>query len=88
MTRYTYQALLELVEGDDEFIVRLVEERLIERHEDVVTLDIDRVLLARTLWRELEVDWPGIEIILRMTSELSDARARIVELEKKLGGNR
>lgn len=84
MTRYTYQHLLALVEGDDELIVHLVEEKLIERHDDIVTLDIDRVLLARTLWRDLDVDWPGIEIILRLAAELSDARARIAALEAKL----
>ena len=64
MTRFTYQHLLELVDGDDELIVRLVDEGLVERQDDVVTVDVDSVLLARTLWRELEVEWPGIEIIL------------------------
>jgi hypothetical protein len=88
MTRYTYQHLLALVEGDDELIVHLVEEKLVERHEDIVTLDLDRVLLARTLWRDLDVDWPGIEIILRLSAELGDARARIAELEAKLADRR
>lgn len=83
MTRYTYQQLLELIEGDNELIVRLVEEKLIERHEDIVTVDVDRVLLARTLWRDLDVDWPGIEIILRLSAELREARARLAELEEK-----
>ena len=84
MTRFTYQHLLELVEGDDELIVRLVEEGLVERREDIVTIDIDRVLLARTLWRDLEVEWPGIEIILALATQLSEARAKIAELEAKL----
>jgi hypothetical protein len=84
MSRYTYQHLLELVEGDDELIVRLVDEGLVERHEDVVTIDVDRVLLARTLWRDLEVEWPGIEIILELVTELAAARRRIVELERAL----
>lgn len=81
MTRFTYQHLLELVEGDDEFIVRLVEEGLIEQRDDVTTVDLDAVLLARTLWRNLEVDWPGIEIILRLTAQLAAAQRRIQELE-------
>jgi hypothetical protein len=84
MTRYTYQSLLELIEGDNELIVHLVEEKLIDRHDDIVTLDVDRVLLARTLWRDLDVDWPGIEIILRLAAELREARARIAELEAAL----
>jgi hypothetical protein len=81
MTRFTYQHLVELVEGDDEFIVRLVEEGLIEQRDDVVSVDVNAVLLARTLWRNLEVDWPGIEIILRLTAQLAAAQRRIQELE-------
>jgi hypothetical protein len=84
MTRFTYQHLLELVEGDDELIVRLVEEGLVERSGDVVRVDVDRVLLARTLWRELDVQWPGIEIIVKLASELGDARRKIAELEAQL----
>jgi hypothetical protein len=87
MTRYTYQHLLELVDGDDELIARLVEEGEIVRRDDgdIVTLDVERVLVARTLLRELEVDWPGIEVILRLRDELLRARRRIAELEKSGG---
>jgi len=81
MSRFTYQHLLELVDGDDEFIVRLVEEGLIEQRDDVMSVDVDAVLLARTLWRNLEVDWPGIEIIVRLTAQLNAARRRVQELE-------
>jgi len=81
MIRYTYQHLLELVEGDHEFIVRLVEEGIIEQREDIVSVDLDTVLLARTLWRDLEVDWPGIQIIVRLSAQLAAARRRIQELE-------
>ncbi len=84
--RFTYQHLVELVDGDDELIVRLVDEGLIERSDsDVVHVDVDLVLAARTLWRDLEVEWPGIEVILRLRNELALARRRIAELEQKLG---
>ena len=88
MTRFTYQHLLELVEGDQELIVRLVEEGFAERHEDVLSIDVDRVLLARTLWRDLDVEWPGIEIILKLAGELADARRRIAQLEAALDAKR
>jgi hypothetical protein len=86
MTRFTYAHLLELVEGDDELIARLIEEGLVDQHADdvVVTLDVDHVLLARTLWRDLDVEWPGIEIILKLAAELAAARKRIGELEAAL----
>ena len=38
----------------------------------------------RTLWRDLDVEWPGIEIILRLVEELAAARRRIAELEAAL----
>lgn len=85
MTRFTYQRLVDLVDGDGELIERLVEEGVIERREgDRVVVDVDRVLLCRTLWRELEIDWPGIEVILRLRDELDRARKRIAELERRL----
>lgn len=81
MTRLTYRDLLELVDGDDELLVRLVEEDIIEHGDGVVPVDVDAVLLARTLWRDLQIEWPGIEIILRLTAQLAAARRRIQELE-------
>jgi hypothetical protein len=42
------------------------------------------VLVARTLWRDLDVDWPGIEVILRLLDELGAARRRIAALERAL----
>ncbi|MEP6861033.1 MAG: hypothetical protein ABJE66_10455 [Deltaproteobacteria bacterium] len=83
MTRYTYQHLLELVDGDDELIARLVEEGEIVRRDegDIVTVDVERVLVAHTLLRELDVDWNGVEVILRLREELVAARRRIAELE-------
>src|SRR5262249_27360402 len=60
MTRYTYQQLVTLVDGDTALIDLLVEEGEIERRgEDVAIVDIDRVLVARTLLRDLDVTWPG-----------------------------
>jgi hypothetical protein len=86
MSRFTYQRLLELVDGDDELIALLVEEGEIERRDnDHVQVDVDRVLIARTLLRELEIDWPGVEVILRLREELVQARLRISELETRLG---
>jgi len=82
-TRLTYQHLIDLVGGDHELIARLVEEGEIERRDDVVVMvDVDRVLVARTLVRELEIDWPGVEVILRLLGELAEARQRLAELER------
>ena len=83
--RCSYQHLVELVGGDEALIARLVEEGEIEaRADDVAVVDLDRVLIARTLVRELEVDWPGVEVILRLVAELAAARRRIAALEAGL----
>jgi len=91
-SRFTYQRLVELVDNDHELIAQLVEEGVIEHPsggraddlgDDRVLVDIDSVLAARTL-RELEVDWSGIAIILRLRGELAAARRRIAELEAAL----
>lgn len=87
--RYTYQRLVELVGGDDELIARLVEEGEIRRlDDDVALVNVDRVLIARTLVRELEIDWAGVEVILRLQEELAAARTRITELEATLEGTK
>jgi hypothetical protein len=85
MTRFTYQRLLALVEGDQDLIDHLIEDGVIERRDnDRVIVDVDVVLCARTLWRDLDVEWPGIEVILRLRAELVAARRRIAELEAEL----
>jgi hypothetical protein len=81
----TYQRLVALVDGDEELIVRCLEEGVFERREgERFVIDIDRLLVARTLWRDLDIDWPGIEVILRLRDELAQARCRIAELESEL----
>jgi hypothetical protein len=82
--RFTYRHLVELVGGDHELVAQLVEDGVIEeRGDDRVVVDVDSVLAAVTL-RELEVDWSGIAIILRLREQLAEARRRIAELEASL----
>lgn len=81
MSNLTYQHLLDLVDGDRELIDRLLELGEIEQQAaSTVTVDVDRVLIARTLVRELDIDWSGVEVILRLLGELAEARHRIAEL--------
>ena len=84
-TRFTYQHLFALVDGDQELITHLVEEGIIEQRGDTgAMVDVDHVLVARTLWRDLEIEWPAIDVILRMREQLVEARRRIAELEAAL----
>ncbi|HEY0481792.1 MAG TPA: hypothetical protein VGD37_29945 [Kofleriaceae bacterium] len=82
--RFTYRHLTELVGGDDELIAWLVDEGVIEVGDDARALvDVDSVLAARTL-RELDVDWSGIALILRLRRELAEARHQIARLTAEL----
>ncbi|MBK9033944.1 MAG: hypothetical protein IPL61_22200 [Myxococcales bacterium] len=84
-SRCTYAALVEVVDGDTELIARLVEEGVIVvRDDDLAIVDVDVVLVARTLWRDLALDWPGIAVILRLREQLARAQARVAELEDQL----
>ena len=85
MTRFTYQELLALVDGDTGLIELLVEEGEIERAgDDIARVDLDRLLVARTLLRDLEITWAGAEVILQLREALVAARRRIAALEREL----
>ena len=80
--RYTYQHLVTLLDYDHELIAQLVEHGVIEiREDDRAWVDVDQVLVARTLLRDLELDWAAIEIILRLQDELARAREKLAALE-------
>lgn len=75
------KALLELLQQDQELLDLLFELELLRRDvESYADEDVECALVARTLVRELEVNGPGVEIILRMRSELLATRRQVAEL--------
>jgi hypothetical protein len=79
------QALLELLQQDRELVDLLFELELLHRDaESFADEDVECALVARTLVRELEVNGPGVEIILRMRSELLATRRQVAELLAQL----
>jgi hypothetical protein len=85
MHRIAREQLVEIVDGDVELITLLVTEGVIEeRDQGYGAEEVDRVLTCRTLVRELEVNWAGVDIVLRLRDELATARRRIAELEAQL----
>lgn len=78
MSRLVRAAILTTLEGDEEFYEQLRGRGLLPQDED--SLEPDHVELARvthTLVRELEVNWPGVEIVLRMRRELIDTHKQV-----------
>ena len=79
--RLQLEALLELLEQDREFLDECVTWGLVERSDEGFDpADAERLRVARTLVRELEVNWPGVEIILRMRGDMVRMHAQVAEL--------
>jgi hypothetical protein len=75
------RALVEIIGNDPELIEVLYEVGVLERDADTVEdTVIEAALVTRTLVRELEVNPPGVEIILRMRQELLAHRRQVAEL--------
>lgn len=80
--RITFEQLVALVDDDRELVTALVSELIIERtDEGFCAEDVERALASRTLVRELDVNWAGVDVILRLREQLARARRRIEELE-------
>jgi hypothetical protein len=77
--RITRVELLRIVGNDENLLELLCEEGLV-RHTVPDTEELEAARLAHTLMHELDVNWPGVEIILRMRTEMLDMRRQIAEL--------
>jgi len=84
-TRLTRSSLLLLLEGDEALYARLCEASFLpEREEELTPRHADIARVARTLLRELDVNWEGTEIVLRMRAELIASRRQVAELLRLL----
>jgi hypothetical protein len=82
----TRAALLALIEGDQTLYEKLCDAGLVPRSEDALEPEhLENARVAHTLVSELEVNWQGVEIVLRMRSELIASRRQMAELIRLLG---
>ena len=89
MSQFSRARLLALLDGDEELHRLLCESGFVPREEQsLATEHLELARVARTLVRELEVNWAGVEIVLRMRSELLDTRRQVAELLRLLGEQR
>lgn len=78
MTRIDLEELVAIVGGDRDLIAILIRERVISTEAEGFELrDVDRVLAARTLVRELDIDAGAVELILHLREQLAAARREL-----------
>ena len=75
--------LIELVGGDSSLVeLLIVHELIVETTAGYDARDIDRVLVAHTVMRELEVNVQGLEVILHLREALGLARLKLREVDE------
>lgn len=76
-----HERLRQLLADDQELYERLCEAGLVPRDEQsLVSEHLETARVVRTLVHELEINWPGVEVVLRMRSELVATRRQLAEL--------
>ena len=86
MTRQDlHQTLLQLLAGDAELRAQLAAAGLLPADEqELLPEHLETARVVRTLVHELEINWPGVEVILRLRSELVATRRQVAELAELL----
>jgi hypothetical protein len=85
MSRVVRATILTVLDGDEDLYRQLCHEGVLPHDEDA--LESDHLELARvthTLLHELEVNWAGVEVVLRMRRELIETRRQVAELVRLL----
>ena len=75
------QSLELLLAGDRELYAQLCDAGLVPREDDALAPEhLETARVVRTLVHELEVNWAGVEVVLRMRSQLVATRRQLDEL--------
>ena len=81
--------LLEILGGSDQLLARLREADLAPGDDEALGPEhADTARVVRVLSEELEVNWEGIEIIVRLRGELVATRRQLAELLALLRADR
>jgi hypothetical protein len=85
---FTLDALIAFLDGDREVVEGLERAGILERHAIYSMEEIEHARVAHVLLRELEVNWAGVEVILRMRSELLLTRRHLAEMARIVRSNK
>jgi hypothetical protein len=82
MTAPSLKHTLELLlAGDAELYQQLCESGIVPREDGALIPEhLETARVVRTLVRELEVNWAGVEVVLQMRSQLVATRRQLAEL--------
>ena len=86
---YTRKEVIELLSVDDGFLVSLETEQIVTRDApsespgEFSERMLERVRVALTLTRDLDVNLPGVAVIVRMREELAELRRGVEQLRQR-----
>jgi hypothetical protein len=87
MTRIVRATILTVLDGDEALYEELLREGLLPHDEQALVADhLELARVTQTLVRELDVNWAGVELVLRMRSELIETRQQVADLRRLLHG--
>ncbi len=86
--KYTRRQIIELLEVEEDLVLALEREEIIEVEDGDAYSEqmLERVRVAANLMADLDVNLPGVAIIVRLREELSTTRHQLQELAKRLQG--
>ena len=90
MSAYTRRQIALLLEIEESFVLALEREEIVaadlSEQEEAAFSEamLERVRVAANLVNDLDVNLPGVSIILRLREELSDTRRRLEQLARRL----
>ena len=77
--RVSRRALVDLLGGDTQ-LVDMLEEAGVIPCRDLAPVEVENALVARTLLRELDVNMAGVEVVIRLRTELQQTRLQVRHL--------
>ena len=88
MRVYTRTEIVRILSIDERLLDELVAEHIVDPDapgaaEAFSEVMLERARVAQNLVRELDVNLPGVEVILRLREELSALRRRLAELTRR-----
>ncbi|HTO68282.1 MAG TPA: chaperone modulator CbpM [Myxococcota bacterium] len=91
MSFYTRKQVIELLEIDEGFLVSLEREEIVTRDApsesaaEFSELMLERARVAQNLVRDLDVNLPGVAVIVRLREEMTGLLRRLEELMVESG---